>query len=151
MDTCLPNTRSSKTLVLSAGLIYWTLRALSPSTFSVCFILSFLSHTHIYTQTTIILKTHRERKREMVPVIFSLLTGALQRSMSQIPQGEDIKQRKNLSHFIVFYHRELISLFSLSYSVFTLFLHFSHIPSIHLLCPLLGLCTSFSISIFYKV
>lgn len=69
----------------------------------------------------------------MAPVIFSLLTEALQQSVSQSPPGEDIKQRKNLSHFIVFYHRELISLFTLTHTVFFLFfLHFSHIPSIHL-------------------
>lgn len=33
-------------------------------------------------------------KREMAPVIFSLLTGALQPTLSQSPRGEDIKQRE---------------------------------------------------------
>lgn len=69
----------------------------------------------------------------MAPVIFPLLTGALQQSLSQSPWGEDIKQRKNLSHFIVFYHRELISLFSLclpsSSLFFTLLSYSSHSSS----------------------
>ena len=104
-----------------------------------------------HTLHTLILKGHREKKREMAPVIFPLLTGALQRSLSQSPQGEDIKQRKNLSHFIVFYHRELISLSSLCLSSF--FLHFSHIPPHSSSHPssFRGLCTSPSIFIFYKV
>lgn len=102
--------------------------SLSPA-FSVCLILSFFfslfhSLTHTHTPTTLILKGQREKKREMAPVIFPLLTGAVQRSLSQSPRGEDIKQRKNLSHFIVFYHRELISIFSLSHSVFPLLFFF---------------------------
>lgn len=67
-----------------------------------------------------------QREREMTPVIFPLLTGTQQPSLSQNPWGEDIQQKKRLSHFIVFYHRELISL-SLSQSVvlffFTLLSH----------------------------
>lgn len=47
----------------------------------------------------------------MAPVIPPLLlSGALPRSLSLRPWGEDIKQRENLSHFIVLYLRELISL-----------------------------------------
>lgn len=73
------------------------------------------------------LKGCGEKKREMVPVIFTLLTRALVQSLSQNPRGEDIKQRKSLSHFIVFYHRELISLFSFPYLFYTSLIFLSSI------------------------
>lgn len=88
------------------------------------------THSHTHRQPSSWWAIER-KGREMASVIFPLLTGAVQRSMSQSPRGEDIKQRKNLSLFIVFYHRELISLFSVCLSSF--FLYFSHIPPIHLL------------------
>lgn len=64
------------------------------------------------------------REREKWLLSFSaLLSGTLWRALSQSAWGEDIQQRKNLSHYIVFCHRELVSLPSRSQSVF-LFLFF---------------------------
>lgn len=148
MDTCLPTqdppVQCRPDLLDPKGSLSLCLA------FSVCLILSlFLSltlwHTYsTYIQTTLNLKGHREKKREMAPVIFPLLTGALQRSLSQSPRGEDIKQRKNLSHFIVFYHRELISLFSLCLTLLSYSSHSSSPPSPQSLYI-------FFLSIFYQV
>lgn len=136
---------SSRTLLLNAALIYETptgslclsvvcfcVRAAYFLSLSLLFFFSpcpFLTHTLTYTGTTLILQglVHGGGEKWLLS-FFPLLSGALQRSLSQRPRGEDIKQRKNLSHFIVLYHRELISL---SFTRLQSFFYSFHVRSIH--------------------
>lgn len=68
-------------------------------------------------------------KREMAPVIFPLLTGTLQHSLSQSPRGDDIKQRKKpFTFYSLLPQRAHISFLTLS---ILFFIHFSHIPPIY--------------------
>lgn len=111
---------SSQTRLVYAGLIYWAQRSLFYSSLPQP-----LTHTLIHAENP-----HPEGpKREMAPVIFPLLTGTLQHSLSQSPRGDDIKQRKKpFTFYSLLPQRAHISFLTLS---ILFFIHFSRIPPIY--------------------
>lgn len=128
---------SSGTLLFNAGLIYLTPRA-SPL-FLFPFVLSSpsfsLSLSDTHPSTHLLLKGHRERKREMAPVIFpSFKWDSAALSVTEPLRGGHPAKEEPFTLYCILLQRAHISFHTLSICLSTsfFFLHFSHIPSIHL-------------------
>lgn len=139
---------SSRTLPLNAGRIYkppWApSRALSCLSHTLSLPLS-LRHTHTHTNSW---RAKVGKREKWILSFLSFNWGCAVVSVPEPLRGGHQTKEKPFT-FIVFYHRELKSLFSLCLSSF---FHTSHIfPPIHLLFPFSpALWTTSSISIFYK-
>lgn len=124
-DTCLPTQDPLRPAWSMQSWFIGPRRSLSPT-----FLCLSLWHTLSYTQRILILT--EEGRREMAPVISPLLTGTLQRSLSQSPRGADIKQRnKPFTFYCLLPQRAHISFLILSIFFFYRLLTYScHLSSL---------------------